>query len=224
MAYRKLIISLLLAPALVLGADEPSQEFLNNLALAEQGDAQAQFNLGEISWNTYLESGLSEDLQDYTSWASLAAEQGHPEALYGLGVRYINSSAGHPLDLSEGLRLLHLAGGLESWEAQRYLSELYFRGPFFPQNYNEAISWLRVGAGQGTSDAQSALAREYWTGTRVLQDKIKAYVWFSMAVMQGDTESVSARDDIEGQLSIGQLSIARELVSRCWDSDFQDCE
>jgi uncharacterized protein len=120
--------------------------------------------------------------------------------------------------------LLHMAGELESWEAQRYLSELYFRGPFFPQNYNEAIRWLRVGAGQGTPDAQSTLAREYWTGSRVLQDKIKAYVWFSMAVMQGDAEFVSDRDDIEAQLSIGELSIARELATRCWDSDFQDCE
>ncbi len=209
---------------MVLGANEPSQEYLDNLALAEQGDAQAQFNLGEISWKAYLERGLSQDLQDYTRWASLAAEQGHPDALYGLGVRYINSSAGHPVDLTEGLRLLHLAGELESWEAQRYLSELYFRGPFFPQDYNEGIRWLRLGAGQGTPAAQSRLAREYWTGTRVLQDKIKAYVWFSMAVMQGDFESVSARDEIEAQLSIGQLSIARELTTRCFDSDFQDCE
>ena len=45
-----------------------------------------------------------------------------------------------------------------------------------------------------------------------------------MAVMQGDAEFVSDRDDIEAQLSIGELSIARELATRCWDSDFQDCE
>ncbi len=227
MENRKLLISfllLLLLPALVFGADEPSQEFLDNLALAEQGDAQAQFNLAEMSWQAYLENRLSQNLEDYTRWASLAAEQGHPDALYGLGVRYINSTADHPYDMSEGLRLLHMAGELESWEAQRYLSELYFRGPFFPQDYNEGIRWLRVGADQGTAEAQSSLAREYRSGSRVLQDKIKAYVWFSMAVMQGDSESVSARDDIEAQLSIGQLSIARELASRCWDSDFQDCE
>ncbi len=110
MKYKILITSLLLLPTLVLGADEPSQEFLSNLALAEQGDAQAQFNLGEMSWNAYLGSRLSQDLQDYTSWASLAADQGHPGALYGLGVRYINSTADHPYNLTEGLRLLHLAG------------------------------------------------------------------------------------------------------------------
>jgi uncharacterized protein len=224
MEYRKLIISLLLLPALVLGADEPSQEFLDNLALAEQGDAQAQFNLAEMSWNAYFENRLPQDLEDYTRWASLAAEQGHPDALYGLGVRYINSTADHPVDLTEGLRLLHLAGELESWEAQRYLAELYFRGPFFQKDYNQGIRWLRMGASQGTTAAQSALAREYRTGNRVLQDKIQAYVWFSMAVMQGDFESVSARDEIEAELSIGQLSIARELSTRCFDSGFQDCE
>lgn len=224
MEYRKLIISLLLLPTLALAANDPSQDFLANLALAEQGDAQAQFNLAEMSWNAYLDKRLPQDLEDYTSWASLAAEQGHPDALYGLGVRYINSTADHPVDLSEGLRLLHLAGELESWEAQRYLAELYFRGPFFSKDYNEAIRWLGVGASQGTPDAQSALAREYWTGDRVLQDKVKAYVWFSMAVMQGDFESVSVRDNIEAQLNLGQLSIARELATRCFDSNFQDCE
>ena len=35
-------MSLLLIPALAFGADEPSQEFLDTLALAEQGDAFAQ--------------------------------------------------------------------------------------------------------------------------------------------------------------------------------------
>ncbi len=58
----------------------------------------------------------------------------------------------------------------------------------------------------------------------MLQDRIKAYVWFSMAAMQGFSDSASARDDIETQLSIRQLSIARELTARCWDSDFQDCD
>ncbi len=46
MGCKKLLISLLLIPALAFGADEPSQEFLDTLALAEQGQVSAQFNLG----------------------------------------------------------------------------------------------------------------------------------------------------------------------------------
>jgi len=224
MNLKKLLILLFFLPALVFAADESDQEYLDTLALAEQGDAEAQFALGEINWELYLESRQPKYLQDYTRWATLAAEQNHPDALYGLGVRYINSTADHPYDLTEGLRLLHLAGELNSWEAQRYLSELYFRGPYFEKNYNEGLRWLRLGAGQGIIQAQTRLAQEYLTGSRVLQDKIKAYVWFSMAVMQGDTESVATRDDVEAQLSIGQLSIARDMATRCFDTDFQDCE
>jgi len=224
MNLKKLLILLFFLPALVFAADESDQEYLDTLALAEQGDAEAQFALGEINWELYLESRQPQYLQDYTRWATLAAEQNHPDALYGLGVRYINSTADHPYDLTEGLRLLHLAGELNSWEAQRYLSELYFRGPYFEKNYNEGLRWLRLGAGQGIIQAQTRFAQEYLTGSRVLQDKIKAYVWFSMAVMQGDTESVATRDDVEAQLSIGQLSIARDMATRCFDTDFQDCE
>jgi TPR repeat protein len=46
MAYKNLLITLLLIPALAFGADEPSQEFLDTLTLAEQGDAEAQTKLG----------------------------------------------------------------------------------------------------------------------------------------------------------------------------------
>lgn len=224
MNIKKLLIFLFFTPVLVFAADESTQEYQYALTLAEQGDAEAQYNLGEMNWDLYLESSEPQYLEEYTRWATLAAEQGHPDALYGLGVRYINSTADHPYDLTEGLRLLHLAGELQSWEAQRYLSELYFRGPYFEKNYNEGLRWLRLGASQGIIQAQSRLAQEYFTGSRVLQDKIKAYVWFSMAVMQGDTESVTARDGVEAQLSIGQLSIARDLATRCFDSYFEDCE
>ena len=241
MHYKKLLLTILFLPALLLpalvisagkAAEEPANEvtneesqlLLDTLALAEEGDADAQFLMGELNWDSYLENRQPQYLQEYTRWASLAAEQGHPDAQYGMGVRYINSTADHPYDLTEGLRLLHLAGEQESWEAQRYLSELYFRGPFFPRNNNEGLRWLRVGASQGTIQAQSRLAQEYLNGSRVLQDKIKAYLWYSMAVMQGDSDSVAARDEVETQLSIGQLSIARDLISRCFDSHFQDCD
>ena len=55
--------------------------------LAEQGDASAQYNLGQI----YRQGkGVPQDYKTAVQWWKLAAEQGHASAQSNLGVRYIN--------------------------------------------------------------------------------------------------------------------------------------
>ncbi len=53
--------------------------------LAEQGDAEAQYNLGGM----YAEGrGVAQDYGEATKWFRKAAEQGHAEAQYNLGGMY----------------------------------------------------------------------------------------------------------------------------------------
>ena len=52
---------------------------------AEQGDAIAQFNLGNMYFNG---EGVPQDAPDAVRWYRLAAEQGHASAQFNLGVRY----------------------------------------------------------------------------------------------------------------------------------------
>ena len=55
------------------------------MPLAEQGDASAQYNLGQI----YRQGlGVPEDYKTAVKWNTLAAEQGHAKAQYNLGVTY----------------------------------------------------------------------------------------------------------------------------------------
>ena len=53
--------------------------------LAEQGHADAQFNLG-VMYNTG--DGVPQDYKTAVKWYTLAAEQGHADAQINLGVMY----------------------------------------------------------------------------------------------------------------------------------------
>ena len=75
------ILLLLLLPALAFA----QSDFDETKALAEQGDATAQYNLGVM----YIEGrGISEDGIEGVKWFRLAAEQGLSEAMHGIGSTY----------------------------------------------------------------------------------------------------------------------------------------
>ena len=56
--------------------------------LAEQGHAQAQFNLGLMYDNG---KGVPQDYAEAVKWYRLAAEQGYAYAQFNLGVMYYNA-------------------------------------------------------------------------------------------------------------------------------------
>ncbi len=73
--------------------------------LAEQGDADAQFNLGGM----YAEGrGVPQDYARAVKWSRKAAEQGVAEAQYNLGVRY-GKGQGVPQDYVQAHRWFNLA-------------------------------------------------------------------------------------------------------------------
>ena len=68
--------------------------------LAEQGDAEAQFNLGLMY---YKGRGVPQDYAEAVKWYRKAAEQGVAEAQYNLGFMY-NNGQGIPQDYAEAAR------------------------------------------------------------------------------------------------------------------------
>ena len=55
---------------------------------AKQGDATAQFNLGEYYDKRYDEKGSDKDRSEAVNWYRKAAEQGHAGAQFNIGVCY----------------------------------------------------------------------------------------------------------------------------------------
>lgn len=64
---------------------------------------------------------------------------------------------------------------------------------------------------------------QYNFGRGIPINKIRAYVWYAIADAQG-RRSKFMMDELATDFSPEELAQAREQATRCFDSDFQDCE
>jgi hypothetical protein len=117
---------------------------------AEQGDADAQNNLGLMYDNG---EGVPEDDAEAVRWYRLAAEQGDAFAQDNLGSMYENG-AGVPEDDAEAVRWYRLAAEQGDAFAQNNLGFMYDNGEGVPEDDVLAYMWWNLAAAQGDEDAQ----------------------------------------------------------------------
>ena len=118
--------------------------------LADQGHADAQYNLGLMYANGY---GVVEDDAEAVRWLRLAADQGHAYAQYNLGLKYANGE-GVVEDDAEAVRWYRLAADQGHAGAQVFLGWMYANGEGVVEDDAEAVRWYRLAADQGHADAQ----------------------------------------------------------------------
>ena len=120
---------------------------------AEQGDADAQNNLGLC----YVHGcGVEQNYSEALKWLRKSAEQEYADAQYNLGVCY-ESGMGVSQDYSEALKWLRKAAEQGHGEAQYNLGLCYSDGLGVERNNAEALKWYRKAAEQGNADAEAAL-------------------------------------------------------------------
>lgn len=119
---------------------------------AEQGDAEAQFNLGCM-----YDDGedVPEDDTEAVKWYRKAAEQGHAGAQNNLGYMY-EKGEGVSQEYTEAVKWYRKAAEQGDAEAQCNLGEMYKDGKGVQQDYAEAVKWYRKAAEQGKANAQGA--------------------------------------------------------------------
>ena len=122
-------------------------------ARAEQGDAEAQFNLARAY---YHGQGVPQDYNGAARWYRKAADQGYAKAEYDLGYMYYKGK-GVPQDNSEALLWYRKAADQGYAKAQYAVGYMYFQGKGVPQDHAEAARWYRRAANQGDEYAQRAL-------------------------------------------------------------------
>jgi TPR repeat protein len=79
-------------------------------------------------------------------------------------------------------------------------------------------------AEQGNANAQNNLGSMYANGEGVPQNNIRAYVWFSVAAAQGNEIARDSRNRVSEGLTPTQLGQAQQIATKCFESDYQDCE
>ena len=108
--------------------------------------------------------------------------------------------------------------------AQVNLGLMYDLGEGVPVNDAEAVRWYGLAAEQGNALAQTNLGLMYATGEGVPQNNARAYMWWSVAAAQGNESARGNRDIVADRLAPDQLARGQDMATRCFESDYQDCE
>ncbi|WP_307781402.1 tetratricopeptide repeat protein [Psychrobacter sp. H8-1] len=78
-----------------------AMDFRQNLRLANQGNASAQYNLGVMY---YKGKGVQKNNAKAVEWFKQAAKQGHTKSQYNLEIMYSNGESAHPYKIaSQGI-------------------------------------------------------------------------------------------------------------------------
>ena len=108
--------------------------------------------------------------------------------------------------------------------AQYNLGNMYDNGDGVPENDAEAVKWYRKAADQGHVSAQINLGRMYYMDEGIPENTIKAYVWWSMAKTQGHTTATENLEILKPQMTKQQISDGQALATKCYESDYKDCD
>ena len=138
--------------------------------------------------------GVNESLGTAAAWYERSAEQGNVDAQYSLG-------------------------------------ELFYTGAGVTQNYEKAARWFYRAAkgGKGSAPApQYQLGLMYQKGEGVKEDRVAAHMWFSIASLNAvaastKNEYATVIRTMEGRMTSGQISAARERARTCLASNYVQC-
>ena len=117
--------------------------------LADQGDAFAQFGLGEMYSRGH---GVAQDYVQALKWYRKAADQGNASAQSNLGFMY-GEGQGVAQDYAEALKWYRKAADQGDAVGQFILGGMYYNGQGVAQDYVQAHMWLNLSAAQGTKDS-----------------------------------------------------------------------
>jgi TPR repeat protein len=141
---------------------------------AEQGDADAQFDLFCCYWNGI---GVEQDRNEADEWLQKAIDQGHEEA--------------KQTRMKINVEILKYAAEQGDADAQFRLALCYDRGVGVEQDTEESIKWSRKAAEHGDERAQYYLGAAHFKGDGVIKDQREAVRWWQEAAKQGNAKAQS---------------------------------
>ena len=109
-------------------------------------------------------------------------------------------------------------------EAQSFLGFMYDTGDRVPENNKAAVLWYTKAAEQGDTLAQASLGVMYDNGDGVPENDIKAYVWYSISETNGSEEGKNNLKILEPQMTNDQIVKAQKLATKCYESNYKECD
>ena len=173
-------------------------------ARAEQGDAKAQYLLGDM----YRDGkGVTKDSAEAVKWYRKSADQGNVEAQVRVG--FLSK------DSAEQVKWLRMAADQGDVLTQCFLGSMYANALVdgVVKDSAEAVKWYRKAADQGNANAQWNLGVIYSNGEGVAKDAIEGAAWINIAAASGEELFVFSRTHNEKQLG-PQATLAAQQRSK----------
>ena len=146
----KIIFTFSLLMPLSLSADISSGVFRFQVKLAEQGNPEAQYKVGEM-YETG--KGVQKNVATALTWFEKAAAQDHEKAGYKLLYLDIKTN-GLNNNSKTQLGILRQESASGNPDAQYYLGKMYATGVGVPKSLNNALTWLNKATFNGVSEAE----------------------------------------------------------------------
>ena len=160
-------------------AEDQKEEFNEIKAKAEEGDAEAQFQLG-LLYDTGR--GVRQNPAKAIRWYRAAADQGHAAAQNNLGLLY-DYGRGISQDAAEAMRWYRSAADQGFAVAQYNLGFMYANGRGLAQNYVDAYLWFNLASARASGDIREQAAHnktvlaQHMTPQQIAQAKRLTGVW-----------------------------------------------
>ena len=146
-----LIKILILVLPLVVQANDI---FDSQMKLAKQGNAEAQFKVGEMYEAGF---GVEQDTREAKYWITRAANQNHEIARFKL-LYWDMEAKGLNAENKIKVNELNTKAKQGNAQAQYYLGKMYAYGVGIKKNPDVAIGWLNKAASKGVLEAELELA------------------------------------------------------------------
>jgi TPR repeat protein len=144
----------------------------------EKGSAEACYRIGVL----YARGeGVLRSAPDAVAWYNSAAEAGHLDAQFQLGLTYLYGAAAHP-SVAEWLRSTKENVGER---AEHAANAMFPFGVTVPKDAERAHHWILRAAQSGKAEAQLVVADMYRQGRGCEKDLAEARHWYEQAAGQG---------------------------------------
>ena len=163
------------------------------LALADQGDGQAQYALGTLYEQGY--PGVPQDVAKAIIWYQRSADQGVASAENNLALIYA-TGRGVERDPASALRLWLSAADKGHVQAQYNAGLAFFRGTGTERDIGRASQLFQQAAAGGLADSQYALAQMYRLGIGVPRNARTSLFWYEQAAAQGHGSSQREAEEL----------------------------
>ena len=202
MKHIALAFSCLLIFSMPANANE-ADSFNAMVALANKGDAEAQYHVGMMHNNGI---GTQKDPRQAFEWFQKSAASNNPLGAYKLGCYYDGQGAGVVgSDSNEALKYKLVSAKAGYALAQHDVAILYDR----QGNSEEALKWWKMAGDQGYPRSLYSLSIAYSAGKGAPRDVSLSYAYFKLSKL-APKKNVN---EMAAMLSKPELEKAEKLVS-----------